>query len=101
MPSETTEAAERASDYTAELEEVCCLVVKAAAKQTIVSQSIRAAAGRQGADLGIGQDGINKTAVGRMHNAARKARAVLAPEVVSQLEEAAEREVKAKGEGET
>ena len=64
-----------------ELLEVAKLVVSAAAKQTIETHGLVASERRPQVHARI-----NKQAVGRLHNAARKARAALPADVVKAIE---------------
>lgn len=70
-------------DMVKELAEICKLVVSAAAKHTIASHGVDA--------MRFGQQGtkISSKAVGRLHNAARRARAILPADIVAEIEAAA------------
>ena len=72
-----------------DLTEVCKLVVSAAAKQTIGAQRIRAAAEINMVPSGSNMQRNNASAVGRLHNAAKRARAILPDDVVAEIEAAA------------
>ena len=63
--------------------EVCKLVVSAAAKQTITAKKIRQGPPTEWPALLPAND---RQAVGRLHNAARKARAALPADVVKAIE---------------
>ncbi len=73
------------SDETNEMFEICKLVVSAAAKQTIAAHRLR----DQFDGEPDAKEIIDKAAVGRLHNAARRARAILPADVVAEVEAAA------------
>ena len=77
---------------TNEAIEILKLVVSAAAKQTVGAQRLRAAVeGMPPASLAdVSRN--NASAVGRLHNAAKRARAILPADVVADLEAAAGQE---------
>ncbi len=74
------------SEVLIEAIEICKLIVSAAAKQTIGAQRLRAAGAGPTTPDRIGN---NANAVGRLHNAAKRARAILPADVVAEIEAAA------------